>query len=384
MAGFKKLLQTLTGKKSDDATQPEEPPQTPQPKPWSGIDNTQPAGSNPILGFSTEYLGEQKSSNTAVRRDLGFAGHIGGQWFGVYGDTLWCSPGVTDPDLDPDPEGFHGMVRNSVAVLTDDPLVVRFVHLNGDEPVAHPLQFTPFEERWGETNLFGFGGTSIVEVDGYGEGVGAVYYLINEHENYRHAGIARVEVIDGVPTTTKRLGEHGWWWDCSTTAKYGDIATYRDVNSEYIYAWGHPPKTVTEWPATEYIYQTRVKATEAFDLDKYEYWWGRAKGWRKELLNEHNPETAVMWGAGQGQVVYSEWFKCYIYVHLNGPKVALRTAAKVEGPWSEDREVFEAEPIDGGFVYAGVAYPFLDETGKTLTIAYTNNNHIQVIRVTFE
>lgn len=71
-------------------------------------------------------------------------------------------------------------------------------------------------------------------------------------------------------------------------------------------------------------------------------------------------------------------------VHPDGPKVALRTAAKLEGPWSEDREVFEAEPIDGGFVYAGVAYPFLDETGKTLTIAYTNNNHIQVIRVTFE
>jgi hypothetical protein len=69
---------------------------------------------------------------------------------------------------------------------------------------------------------------------------------------------------------------------------------------------------------------------------------------------------------------------------LDGPKVALRTAPKPEGPWSGDKEVFEADPIPGGFVYAGVAYPYLDETGKTLTIAYTNNNHIQVIRVTFE
>ena len=70
--------------------------------------------------------------------------------------------------------------------------------------------------------------------------------------------------------------------------------------------------------------------------------------------------------------------------NLDGPKVALRTADKVEGPWSEDREIYEAEPINGGFVYAGVAYPYLDETGRTLPIAFTNNNHIQVIRVTFE
>lgn len=64
--------------------------------------------------------------------------------------------------------------------------------------------------------------------------------------------------------------------------------------------------------------------------------------------------------------------------------MALRTAPKPEGPWSQDKEVYEATPIDGGFVYAGVAYPHLDETGKTLTIAYTNNNHTQVIKVTFE
>lgn len=136
-------------------------------------------------------------------------------------------------------------------------------------------------------------------------------------ENYRHAGIARVEVIDGAPTVTKRLGDKGWWWDCSKTAKYGDIAAYRDVKSEYIYIWGHPPKSVTEWPSTEYVYQARVKASEAFELDKYEYWWGRAKGWQKEVLSKHNPEMAVMWGVGQGQIVYSEWFKCYIYVHMS-------------------------------------------------------------------
>ncbi|KAH6609930.1 conserved secreted [Trichoderma cornu-damae] len=381
MGAFKKLLQNLNGRKSGDATRSERDSKNRPPNNWSGIDNTQPEGDNPIRGFSTEYLGEQRSSNSASRRDLGFAGHIQGKWYAVYGDTLWCAPGVTDPDRNP--EGFHGMVRNSVSALTEDPLVVRDLHLNDDEPVPHQKQFTPFVEEWGETNQFGFGGTSIVEVD-YEGAVGALYYLINEHENYRHAGIARVEVIDEVPTITKRLGDGGWWWDCSKTAKYGDIAAYRDVKGEYIYIWGHPPKTATEWPATEYVYLARVRAAEAFDLGEYEYWWGRDKGWRAELLSEHNPETAVMWGVGQGQVVYSEWFKCYIYVHLNGPNVALRTAPRPEGPWSDDQEVFTAEPIEGGFVYAGVAYPYLDETGRTLTVAFTNNNRIQVIRVAFE
>ncbi|GFP55887.1 hypothetical protein TASIC1_0006005700 [Trichoderma asperellum] len=381
MGGFKKMLQSLTGKNSNPETQPDDKKRNlHSPR---GIDNTQPEGENPIGSFAVEYLGEQKSSNSASRRDLGFAGHIQGKWYAVYGDTLWCSPGVTDPDQEPDPGGFHGMVRNAVSALTDDPLLVHDLHLNDDEPVPHQKQFTPFREEWGETNQFGFGGTSICEVD-YDKAVGAVFFLVNDHENYRSAGVARIEVIEGVPIITQRLGDRGWWWDCSEVAKYGDIAAYRDVNSEYIYIWGHPPNWVTEWPHTEYIYQARVKAADAFNLDAYEYWWGREKGWRTEVLTEHNAETAVMWGAGQGQVVYSEYFKCYIYVHLNGPKVALRTAPKPEGPWSQDKEVYEATPIDGGFVYAGVAYPYLDETGKTLTIAYTNNNHTQVIKLTFE
>ncbi|KOS22104.1 hypothetical protein ESCO_001905 [Escovopsis weberi] len=368
--GLKQLIQKLSKPKS-----------TPASSPWDGTDNTQPAGENPIGKFSVQYLGEQRSSNSASRRDLGFAGQIGGRWYAVYGDTLWCASGVSDPDRDA--AGFHGMVRNSVSALTDDPLLVHDLHLNDDVPVPHQKQFTPFREEWGETNLFGFGGTGIVETDRE-SATGAVYYLINDHEDYRHAGVARVRVIDGAPTVTERLGDQGWWWDCSATAKYGDVAVYRDVHSDFIYIWGSPPKHVTAWPQNMYVYQARVRASDAFELEKYEYWWGRERGWRREVLAEHNSDTAVMWGVGQGQVVYSNYFGCYLYVHLNGPSVALRTAPTPGGPWSADREIFTATSIDGGFVYAGVAYPYLDESGRTLTIGYTNNNHIQVIKVTFE
>lgn len=61
----------------------------------------------------------------------------------------------------------------------------------------------------------------------------------------------------------------------------------------------------------------RVPAADAFDLDKYEYWWGREQGWKSEPLTEFNCETAVMWGAGQGQIVYNKHFETYFYVGLD-------------------------------------------------------------------
>lgn len=296
------------------------------------MDNTQPVGTNPIENFTVEFLGNQVADNSASHRDLGFAGQLQGKWYAVYGDTLWCAPGVTDPSNDT--EGFHGMVRDSLSALTDDALMVHDLHLNDDEPVAHQKQFIPFNETWGETNVFGFGGTSIVEVDEEA-GIGAVYYLVvcssrlqvqvstappnalqNDAENYKGAGIAKVELIDGEPTVTHRFGDNGWWWPGDTVAHYGDVAAYRDVRSDYVYLLGNPPNSQSGFPASSYVYQARVVAGDAFDWDKYEYWWGRDQGWKSEVLTTFNAETAVMWGVGQGQIVYSEYFGTYIYVHL--------------------------------------------------------------------
>jgi hypothetical protein len=201
--------------------------------------------------------------------------------------------------------------------------------------------------------MFGFGGTSIVETDPE-TSTGALYYLVvclyspltdayftevvarercsdmtmprhvstdtriqNDNEWYKGAGIARVELIDGVPTITERFGEQGWWWNGDTTPKYGDVCAYQDPNSDWIYILGNPPNSIDTWPEKLYIYQARVRQADAFDLDKYEYWWGRVEGWKREVLARCDKETAVMWGAGQGQMVFSEYFGTYIYVHLS-------------------------------------------------------------------
>jgi hypothetical protein len=225
----------------------------------------------------------------------------------------------------------------TLSELTDNPLVVHDLHLNNDEPVPHQNQLVPFNPDWGETNTFGFGGTSIVETDP-DTGIGALYYLIvcsqlpasshgpmaktstpckNDNEWYKGAGVARIELVNGVPTVTKRYGDQGWWWNADIHAKYGDVAAYRDEKSEWIYILGNPPNHIKSFPAGMYVYQARVRATDAFDLDQYEYWWGREQGWKKVRLDRFDAETAVMWGVGQGQIVYSEYFGQYIYVHLS-------------------------------------------------------------------
>ena len=63
--------------------------------------------------------------------------------------------------------------------------------------------------------------------------------------------------------------------------------------------------------------------------------------------------------------------------------VYLRTATALQGPWTPDVKVYSTKPIDGGLVYAGVAHSYLDTTGRTLVVSFTNNNHVEVIEVTF-
>jgi len=159
--------------------------------------------------------------------------------------------------------------------------------------------------------------------------------LKNNNEDYTHAGIAKVKLENGTPVA-ERLGKG--WWDTSENAKYGDIAAYRDVNSDYIYALGHPPKQFDgKFIESQYVYQARVKASQAFDLNEYEYWWGRQQGWKRDRLTSFTPETAVMWGVGQGQIVFSNYFKTYLYVHVSKYRPLLqphaRTTIKREADW---------------------------------------------------
>jgi hypothetical protein len=130
-------------------------------------------------------------------------------------------------------------------------------------------------------------------------------------------GVAKVDVVNGTPTVTERMGDNGWWWDTVNHPRYGDAVAYRDENSDYIYAIGGAPSSQSGWIDASYVYQARVLAANAFNLSSYEYWHGRATGWSTDVLTDFTSETAVMWNVGQGQIVYSQYYKCYIFVHTS-------------------------------------------------------------------
>lgn len=135
-------------------------------------DNTQPVGTNPIANPKVDYLGFQTADNSCSHRDLGFTGAIAGKYYAVWGDTLWCDAGVTDPAKDT--SGFHGMVRDAVSATTNNPLLVHDLNLGSN---GRQNQFVPFNASWGEKQDTGFGGTSLVEVNAATK-TGAVFYLV--------------------------------------------------------------------------------------------------------------------------------------------------------------------------------------------------------------
>jgi hypothetical protein len=123
-------------------------------------------------------------------------------------------------------------------------------------------------------------------------------------------------VINGTPIVTQRFGNNGYWWDQKQYPRYGDVSAYRDEKSRYIYAWGGAPSIAKDWIQAGYSYLTRVNATDVFNLQKYEYYYGPTKGWSKTPHNQFGSDIATFWNVGQGQITYNQFYKCYIFVHL--------------------------------------------------------------------
>jgi hypothetical protein len=120
-------------------------------------------GSNLVTEFTVEYLGTQVSDNTCAHRELINIGTIAGKWYSIFGDTHWCKPGIVD--LNMDTLGYNGMVPNSIAELTSDPLRVHDINLNSDFPVSHPLAVISFNVTLGENQSHRFKPTGIVETE---------------------------------------------------------------------------------------------------------------------------------------------------------------------------------------------------------------------------
>jgi len=114
-----------------------------------------------LIKYVTE-LGNVSSSNTFVKRDLGFQGKLGNYVLLTYGDTMFS-------DIDGSDQ-WRGMTCNSAAIAADGPTIVFDPVLNENN---YPHCFLKPTEEYGEDpSVYALDITNVVEISP-GEGEGA-------------------------------------------------------------------------------------------------------------------------------------------------------------------------------------------------------------------
>lgn len=189
------------------------------------------------------------------------------------------------------------------------------------------------------------------------------------------------------------------WWDGDTEPVFGDHGAV-DGQDGYIYAFG-------QFGATMKLYLLRVPRTQALNLDAYEYWNGQAFT-SKRLINP-TEDMSVLDNTNQGSFFWSPHFNKWVSLSRSVCKslllfrcpsvedrtdsmfagdmvgITMRTADKLQGPWSNETTVFQAPVlVDGNMAYAPTHHPHFDDTGKSLIVSYTQDYNIQqAVRIIF-
>ena len=124
------------------------------------------------------------------------------------------------------------------------------------------------------------GGTNVVE---YTTNMGLVWFLKNHRgsgtDNIVGAGVATV-MADANGAIAMRSHDTLW---TSDEPYWGDIGVTYDPLDERVYVFGHGP-TALDLKAN--VYLARVQATEATNIDAYEYWDQAARAWTDERFGD--------------------------------------------------------------------------------------------------
>ncbi|MBU2670778.1 sigma-70 family RNA polymerase sigma factor [Actinoplanes bogorensis] len=349
-------------------------------------DRAEAAGRLPARATKSENLGQQKTNlGTNIIRDLGFSGVVSGQSLWTYGDTI----------LDKEINGIKPMAYDAVALgIQDDPSKINFKNLGGFGQPDNWVPLTARENATGGVSRFAMGGTNVIE---YAPGQGLVYYLKNDRQGGVNrllgAGVARVKADKTGATATRTRPVHSantgedkdtllWGPD---DPWYGDIGITYDPRDKKVYAYGNGPD--------KGIYLARVPAARADDVTAYEYWDESRKAWYTGLrkVGEKQAIFGLYENYGQSNAFWSNHYNAWMYVTSGdflGKTIAVRTAPKLEGPWTRLTKVSDACPAGDGACYAVAPHPEYDETGRTVLVSYTqvagDKMTLHLRRVTFE
>ena len=126
------------------------------------------------------------------------------------------------------------------------------------------------------------------------------------------------------------------WTDCSSRIKFGPnsfmgmVAMATKPGDEYCYILG--TQTGAHYRTSAAIL-ARVTSEHMLDKDEYEYWAGSK--WKK---GDENFAAKILEGPiGEAGLIYLERFKVWLYMYLDNNATRYRTAARPQGPWSEER-----------------------------------------------
>jgi hypothetical protein len=123
-------------------------------------------------------------------------------------------------------------------------------------------------------------------------------------------------------------------------------------------------------------YLLRLSAANAADgkFSALEWWCGPARGWLTRDKISDRPESVFHGGSTEFSVARDPVRQRYLQVQTVGfgaTDIAMRTAEKLTGPWSELKKVYRPPESDGPtpLVYAGKAHPELKGADVVMTYA---------------
>jgi hypothetical protein len=171
---------------------------------------------------------------------------------------------------------------------------------------------------------------------------------------------------DREPTRWKwrELAPHANAWNVMMGA-----SVLRDGGFLYIYGFDEPRHDA-------YLVRLREAAAARGRLSDWEWWCGPSRGWMPRHDIEGAPLPVFTGGSTEMSVQYNRGNGRYVEVESVGfgaTDLAIRTAARPEGPWTPPAKVYRPAESDGAdpFVYAGKAHPEL--VGADIVATYATN-----------
>lgn len=356
------------------------------------------AGQLPPKVASTQHHGIMKfyhpdSHEHIVSRDVGNSGVLDGKVVWGWGDTLMGAGGKNSK--------ANICATDSTSIGHTDPMCATDTAFwDNNEFVANFIPCLPHEEADGGLLKYAFGGSNVIE---YAPNQGLLFFLkIHRPEGkniIKGAGVAPVHMEGSVPVC-KREMETLW---TKEEPCFGDVGIAFDSRDGFVYAFGKGPQQDDE-ELIRRTYLCRAPIMDAFNIDKYEYWYQDSQSWSTQRMTTHGQFGTAQLTTEQAIFPYlamdrsapfwSNYFNKWMFLYGNSwsqSDVYVMTADKLEGPWDKHGDMVVAstqpdgsENVAGEFRYAVNGHPEWDASGKSVFVTWTKLNEIYGTTVHWE